>query len=100
MALDPTVRYRTVFSNNIHAGKGAGASCLISCDYSMQMGRGTVPCRWYTSAVRKDESPLHDQVLSLNWSMVKTVVTLPVTINTDTPQYIYIFFFAHYAILL
>ena len=41
MLLGPTVRYRNVFSDNTHDGTELGLSCLISCDYSMQMDRRT-----------------------------------------------------------
>ena len=61
MVLDPTVRYRNIFSAHAHDGTEMGASCLISCDYSMQMDRGAIPCRWYSDVLRKSKSRSHDQ---------------------------------------
>jgi hypothetical protein len=61
MVLDLTVRYRNVFSAHAHDGTKMGASCLISCDYSMQMDGGAIPCRWYSDVLRKSKSRSHDQ---------------------------------------
>jgi hypothetical protein len=61
MVLDPTVRYRNVFSNNTQDGTRlklrVSSPVITACRWTKE----TIPRRWYIEALRHSKSPLHDQ---------------------------------------
>jgi len=61
MVLDPTVRYRNVFSNITRDGTELGLRVSSHVITACRWNEGPIPRRWYGDALRKSKSRSHDQ---------------------------------------